>query len=385
MKNNVRFSGPTFLAFGAMSMCLAIVGGCSGSSGGQGPAGTTGERGIAGEKGETGDTGPTGNPGPDGAYRVYGDGSNGQLIVKVNADWTTRIPTSVESLQFSDFTVESGATLTIPSGLTFRVAGAATIRGTLLVEAAAIGGGSNGDTGSLDFTDQPTHPGLAASAAGSGELAPKGQAAFGGRPGRKIPGMGVGLLRPGLYGGGAGACAANSTSVGKGGGTVTIIASGGIDVTGTGSIIAVGMRASGGGGPGIDAGGGGGGGGIVSLASATSVGAAGLIDVRGGGGGDSVVFWGPGGGGGGGVVVAVAPTMNALNVNPAGGKAGTIVGMGTAASRRGGCGGGASGGDGGRGGQIDASNNFLTGQTTKPSPGDSGRIYSITADPTSLL
>jgi hypothetical protein len=297
----------------ALSITL-VDSGPTGPTGPSGATGATGPTGPTGPAGATGATGPTGPAGASGAS-IYGDGSAGALIVASNTNWISIPPSST---LFTNFTINSGVTLTVPSGTVIHATGTVTIAGTLTVGDGSVAASSG--------------PGWVASAPAnlSGGTA---FASFSLRDEiRGAPGMGGGPGLPtGLY--------SNPASAGVGGGSVVIAAEGAISVTGT-------INANGGNGAADSSAGfayGGGGGGAVVLASKTSVTNSGTINAKGGNGTAPVAgSYTAAGGGGGGIVQLLAPSVTAGTVAVTGGSGGGADnGVGYAG------GGGASGGNGG--------------------------------------
>ena len=80
-------------------------------------------------------TGPAGATGPAGSPAgIHGDGSDGALTVSTSENWSTSPPAG--TFQFGSFTVAASQTLTVPSGLTIRVAGDVIIAGAIVVGAS---------------------------------------------------------------------------------------------------------------------------------------------------------------------------------------------------------------------------------------------------------
>ncbi|AKF10084.1 DUF7151 family protein [Sandaracinus amylolyticus] len=334
--------------------------GATGAQGPQGATGAQGPQGATGAQGPQGATGPQGAQGPQGpagALAAYGDGSAGALSVAVGNTLDLTTPAGVAalgatrtSLQFTSITI--AGTLVVPSGVTLRATGAATITGQIVV-----------DTGTIDGGGYRADPGIARSSAGP----PNGGIAI-------APLSITNLVELPLYGGGAGGRPANAGGGSEGGGSFALFARGGISIPVGGSILANGahgqnpMTA----GQGI-AGGGGGGGGVVVLLSAGSLSVGGAVRANGGNGavgfnGNGGTAEGGGGGGGGGVVLLVAASApsitGTLQVN--GGTAG--ANSGPAATYVFGGGGGASGGHGGSG---------STGTAPDATAGSIGRTLTI--------
>ncbi len=108
-----------------------------GTQGPQGPPGAQGPQGMPGAQGQAGLQGP---PGSSGATALYGDGSDGALVISSAVDWTSNPPDGL--LQYSSLTITPTGSLTVPSGLKIRVTGDVTIAGPLVV--TAIAGGACG-------------------------------------------------------------------------------------------------------------------------------------------------------------------------------------------------------------------------------------------------
>jgi hypothetical protein len=341
-----------------------------------------------------GPTGPQGAPGVDGTLRVYGDGSAGLATISSNIDWAVNPPIN-NNLQFTNFTVAPGITLTVPSGTVIRATGNVLVQGTITVKTGAAGGSNrlsnnsvtSGSSAVLDWAISPPVEGpLSFSAA---QLGQKNNGTsvllIGGFGGNSLvhnasnfggPSTLLGF-RFGTRGGSGGA----GFSGGAGGGVLTIIAQGSITNALGGLIRATGN--SGG------SGSGGGGGGVLILASPTSIVNSGIIEARGGLGGPAanatstnILSFGNGGGGGGGVVHLISPAITSGAVDLSGGAAGSTTTQLTQTFRCGGGGGGASGGGGGTGGDVPAGSPVSSGGS---SAGDTGELVQTIADPTSLL
>lgn len=307
-----------------------------------------------------------------GQHGIYGDGSAGEVLFDVPGP-----PFNDENTQYTDFIVEEGVTLHVPSGLVIRCTGSFVNRGIIEVSDSS-NGGYQGLVGAGALGGRrPPGQGVARGVAMTGDLGDSSATRVGGSGGT---GLGLEqaarqLLHPGHQGGGGGAGRANAFSVtaGRGGGTLTVIAKEGISNEGL-------IRAL----PGLAGeGGGGGGGGIVILASRTKVMHTGQIVVPGGKGGRSDATGGGGGGGGGGLVHFLAPVVEVTgNVDVSGGEGGTVgpAGSVTAAWRQGGGGGGGSGRSGGIGGAVSPS-----GDPGTPSDGSDGHVLVTEVDPSSLF
>ncbi|MFO0839431.1 MAG: hypothetical protein U1D55_13010 [Phycisphaerae bacterium] len=363
-----------------------------GESGLPGPAGSPGERGLQGPAGAPGANGTNGTDGKDGAdgtdgangidgadgqLRIYGDGSAGALTVSSNAVLLGSIATD-GNLQFTDFTVNAGVTLSVPSGAVIRCTGTFTNNGVIDVFAAARGGrvGCNGNCDSADAVPivQPADSGVSLSPAGMGEFGDASVQRIGGNGGRGLgQSSALLLLNPGPKGGGGGM---GSSAGGSGGGTLVVLAEQAIVNASTGIFRANGEA------PGIT-GTAGGGGGIVVLASPGSITQSGRIDAKGGAGSAAGSAIGPGGGGGGGIVHFLSPSVPiraGVSVAGGAGGAGTPAGSLTAAIRSGGGAGGACGGNGGDGGSANQD-----GSTFSANSGQNGFFIVTLVNPTSLF
>jgi hypothetical protein len=303
----------------------------------------------------------TGNPGATGpSASVYGDGSDGALDISGTVDWTTTDPGS--TLQYSSITIESGATLTVPSGLILRSTGTVTINGTIIVASNPWAGKGIGST--------PAQIDAAPSLCGCSLGQVSGGAAVNPLVGRL-------LLNPGTIGGGAGPAvdynlgASPFVTPAGGGGTIVILASGNISIGSAGSIHADGDA-------GIApffSGGGGGGGGIIVLATKGTISStgAGLISATGGPGVAALpTAYSAGGGGGGGIVNLLASSTPSIagTINVKGGTVDSTIETA-----------GFSSGGGGSGGAGGSSNN-----AGAASPGNTGQIYTrVISDPSTLF
>lgn len=344
-----------------------------GPAGPTGPTGPTGETGATGTTGPTGPTGPTGATGPqgptgatgptgaDGILRVYGDGSAGPRTV------ASSITLDDSNPQYTNFTVNTGVTLTIPSGTVIRCSGTFSNSGTIVVQRALRDHPRFAENGLRDPT--PSSGGVE-SPGGTGGAA-------------LASGVAKGLLKLGLVGGGNGFAEQGETG-GDGGGSFIVICKGA--VTNGGTIRADGTNAT------IN-GRGGGAGGYVILASGVSVTNNGTVQTNGAGGATYIgsdangTGQGPGGGGGGGVVHLIAPSIGATGtVNVAGGSGGAAGGPGviTGFTYSGGGGGGGGGGRGGDGGAVNPAN-IGDNSTAAGSSGSFGQILQTIADPASLF
>jgi hypothetical protein len=284
--------------------------------------------------------------GPSGAIGAYGDGSAGSLTITSNTDWSTTPPANL-SMEYTDFTVNSGVTLTVPSGTTIRATGNITINGSIVVK-----------PGVSEVGNYIPNPGLSLKSATQTSL---GISNSGGIGISNIASLSI--VKGSIYGGGAGA--RNSLNSGsEGGGYIRIIAQGNLSISTTGSINANGYNSinPNTAGQGITGGGGGGGGAIVLLCKGM-VTQAGSLLANGGNGasgfdGNGGTGEGGGGGGGGGIIIIAANSINSTGTNQvSGGLAGPNQGSSTINI---GGGGGACGGNGGNGAQTSsaATNGF---------------------------
>lgn len=348
--------------------------GTAGTNGAAGTTGTAGTNGAAGATGTAGTNGAAGANGLDGAIRVYGDGSAGDLTVAASA----AIHTLATNLQFENVVIDSGQTLTVPSGTTIRCTGTFTNNGTITVETGAVGGffnTNNYDASATISARQPSR-GLAISAGLNAQIGDDNVALLrlGGAGGGGLSaGLTDRLIRSDSWEAGSGGGASFSRFGGGGGGFLRVLCREGI--VNNGAISADGADSTNGGG--------GGGGGIVLLASQQSVQNAnsGSISVQGGDGGSANTASSSGGGAGGGILFLLAPTVsNTGSVVVSGGVAGAS-GVVTANPRSGGGGGGSMYGGGGTGGIVD--NSF--GTAAGAGPGNNGITITIQAEPTATL
>jgi hypothetical protein len=328
---------------------------------------------LTGPQGPTGPKGATGAEGADGQLRIYGDGSG--LAKTVSSSELFSDPFAM----YTDVVIDSGATLTVPSGTVIRCTGSFVNNGTIVVQPGTPGGLADSDTTStIRPLIHPAHPGVSGRSPSSGESGDSTNSRSGGKGGVGLTQFQASLLRyPGSFAGGAGA--GGFFVGGAGGGSLVVLCAGAITNNGR-------IRADGGAGTGNQISGGGGGGGVIILASKTSVvsSASSQLLARGGNGANSGSFTGPSGGGGGGIVHLIAPSVNATGatVSVAAGSAGAVS---TAeidlTLRSGGHGGGASGGNGGQGGLVPVSSK----QGQIAFDGEPGEIIYTIADPTSLF
>src|SRR5262245_28730335 len=85
---------------------------------------------VTGPQGEPGDQGAAGAPGADGSVRVYGNGSAGARTISADESWLEG-GNPPANIQFTNFTIDAGVTLIIPSGTVIRCTGTFTNNGTL--------------------------------------------------------------------------------------------------------------------------------------------------------------------------------------------------------------------------------------------------------------
>jgi hypothetical protein len=346
--------------------------GPTGPSGPTGPAGPTGPVGPTGPAGPTGPVGATGPTGPDGSLRIYGNGSAGAKVVSA----TTTL--ADVNMQYTDFTVSAGVTLTVPSGAVIRCTGTFTNNGTIVVPANTAGSSQTAfvvDPYAHAYAPAPA--GISARPASPGELGPNTVPQHGGVAGLGLDDAFSGrqVLRPGRYGGGGGGAALGGLA-GSGGGTLVVLARTAVALGPSGAIRA---NASA-----TPNGGGGGGGGVIILGSpaAITIASGATMSAAGGAGGASTSGAGAGGGGGGGIVHLIAPAISNLGtVNVGGGAAGAKGALGsiTAATRQGGGGGGACYGSGGAGADVNGTTPL------DAMAGFAGGLLITNVDPTSLF
>lgn len=317
---------------------------------------------LKGEKGEQG---------ADGSLRIYGDGSSGALNVSSN------VTLNSANTQFTNISIEAGATFSVPSGTVLRCTGNFVNKGTLKVQNYAWGGIHSATTsGMFTINSGFANPGIIPGAASNGAWGNSTTAMYGGYASTGVYGGAAQarqILKPGPLGGGGGG--AGGLVGAPGGGTITVLCRG--SITNQGKIDAQGAK------PLFDLGDGGGGGGIVILASRTSVvnDANGIIDVRGGDGGDSYEGAAAGGGGGGGWTHFIAPSIQSNGkIFILGGYFGHGYAAVTTSRRFAGGAGGAGYGSGGYGGNANTNNS-----ATEGSKGASGIALETIADPTSLF
>jgi hypothetical protein len=305
-------------------------------------------------------------------------------MISGNVDWRAGSPPA--TLSFTEFTVASGAVLTVPSGLVLRVTGAFANYGTILVSPW-------GGAGVLGFQDEPV-AGVAGATvlvpirireAGLGIAADRATGGSYGRASGSVAGLGGfairdrltarQLTRPGPQAGGAGGGAAFGVG-GNGGGSLVILAQG--SISNAGLIAARGEDVTSG------SCGGGGGGGVLILASGDSIAQAvgGSLSVSGGTGRSAAAgLCAGGGGGGGGFVHLIAPAVtNSGAIDVAGGAGGAGSTTAPTGALGAGGGGGASGGNGGSGGTA-----LLGVALPAGSSGNQGFTLTTFANPAHLM
>ncbi|MBV8673534.1 MAG: hypothetical protein JOZ33_08880 [Acidobacteriaceae bacterium] len=100
---------------------------------------------------------------------IFGNGSAGNKHISVD----TTFDGSEFNLQYTNFTIDAGVTLTLPSGAILRCLDTFTNHGTLIVTTAAAGGQyGNRSSSTIDGGSRPAHPGVSAGAAGTGSVDP---------------------------------------------------------------------------------------------------------------------------------------------------------------------------------------------------------------------
>jgi hypothetical protein len=345
--------------------------GLQGLSGPTGSVGPTGSAGLQGASGPTGAAGAAGAEGADGSLRIYGDGSAGALNV------TSSITLPGTNHQYTNISIASGVTLTVPSGTVLRCSGTFTNSGTLAVSSS--GGFGTIEVSSTAATGAPTLRvpgyGVALGPAGAGEFGSNTINLFGGGPASGLSAGQASAIRyppPASCGSGAGGGFFGATG-GSSGGAVVVLCRNNILINPSGIITANGLNGSGGSG--------GGAGGIVILASKTNITNSGTISVNGGNGGSSTQEGAAGGGGGGGIIHLIAPTVfSAGSLNRSGGGTGLTTVPPANSPRFGGGAGGSCGGSGGFGFSVSTSNVQNLGQN-----GQLGHALTTSADPTSLF
>jgi hypothetical protein len=312
----------------------------------QGPAGSNG---LDGANGTNGTNGSNGSDGQDGMDAAWGDGSAGAKVISANETFDD------DNVQFTDFTVNSGVTVTVPSGTIIRCTGTATINGTINVDPA----GSSGQPNSLG-SNKPASQGLSSQSSGDGEVGSNGANRQGGYAATALDStIGRSIIRPSVFSGGAGGGGLSGTSTtGEGGGGFAIYCKDGINISGTGTI-----AADGGYGGNCQ---GGGAGGVIVLASLGTVTHTGIVRASGATGGFTSIFCANGGGGGGGLIHILAQTITGNNANlvvtGGSGISAQAAGTVTQATRSG-------GGAGGQGGIA-----YTDGSTSVSQAGSAGLV-----------
>lgn len=297
-----------------------------------------------------------GPAGADGSLRIYGSASAS------SANYSENAVLAASTMEFNDFTVQSGVTLTVPSGTVLRCYGTFINNGTIKVAYGAEGGFAASDEPPVHAFDRSPHPGISSASAGLNECMGVGtHGAHGGVGGIGITKAAATLLRyPGPNAGGG------SGQWGKGGGSFVVLAKSGIVNAGTISADGESELA-------------GGAGGIVILASPLSVINSGQINAIGGTGaaaeGDPDWSIGAGGGGGGGIVHLIAPSVEAGSCSVAGGAGGAENAAAPGDHYCSGAGGGASGGNGGD----------VVAKRWAASNGSAGHLIVSLTDPTPLF
>jgi len=259
--------------------------------------------------------------GGGGGSSAFGDGSSGALTVSSSQDWTDAggdAPAD-DGLLFTDITINSGQTLTVPSGTILRCTGTFTNDGTLAVD---FGQKGSSITNGPDLLSRDRGENLT----GNGNWNVVGE------PYDEV--VLRQLLDPNAVTGQAGGIGNIWNGGGSGGGSVVILCETGIDNSG-GTIDAAGGNAETVGdgtqctftGSGCDltaatdidddqrGGGGGGSGGLVVMATSGTI-AAGTVELGGGNGangGNSTTSTSGGGGGGGGVLHLIAPAASSVS------------------------------------------------------------------------
>jgi hypothetical protein len=329
-----------------------------------------GPQGPAGTSGINGTNGTNGTDGADGSIRIYGNGSGGDVTISSNT------ALSNVNVQYEDLTINSGITLTVPSGTIIRSNGTVTINGAIAVSNVGSGGNleSSSSNGITYYAITQPSLGNAKRSAGFPEVGSNASDLYGGVGGFPLSeGEARAILRLHPRGCGSGTSSMNGEVGGAGGGSFTILAKNGIIVSDIGSIRAPGASSANGGG--------GGAGGFVVLASSGSIVNGGLISAIGGDGGASFADSAAGGGGGGGAVHLLAPTISAGIISVAAGARGSSsVPVSKTTRRAGGGAGGGCGGRGGNGNDLGVSNLQVTGAAST-----AGLTLQTITDPVSLF
>jgi hypothetical protein len=318
-------------------------------------------------QGPPGTNGTNGTNGADGSAGVYGNGGSGALTISSSTSLTDA------QVQYTDFTINAGKTLTVPSGTVIRCTGNFSNQGVIIVSSFAGGGSINIPSAGVSMLSiSSAAHGISSCSAAHGEYGPSSGAVKGGLTGCGIStsAQASAIVRPGAVGGGGGGGSPGSMG-GSGGGTLTVLCKG--TITNTGSILAIGSDGS--------VGSGGGGGGVVILASAQSISHTGDISVYAGSGGAANSSSGAGGGGGGGLIHFIAPAVTGSGTKTVvGGGAGSNTATVTSNPRSGGGGGGDGAGAGGAGSDV-SSGNVSSGATK----GADGLTITTLADPAALF
>ncbi|MDB6173442.1 MAG: Collagen triple helix repeat-containing protein [Chthoniobacteraceae bacterium] len=293
--------------------------GLKGDKGDMGLPGIQGESGVQGNPGPVGPIGLTGAPGTDGTDFVYGDGSAGAFVAPNDS------MLDVSNPQFTDFTVPTGATLRVPSGMSIRCRGKFINAGTLLVEAA----------GSYSIQTKESERGIARTSASYsvstiGYSVPADLAIYSHGEARTLAEIKTLFSFPTYFGGSGGPSSSPFSwargDVARGGGSLRVISrdvlinSGSIFANGETGVSALVSDSSV---PPLNqytsqSMGGGGGGGVL-LASNMAIHSTGLISAAGGAGGAGILYFvntnkiikQSSGGGGGGLIRLLAPTVTA--------------------------------------------------------------------------
>ena len=342
--------------------------GPSGSQGAQGERGPQGEQGPQGAKGDPGSAGQSDGSRQTLIDRLYGKATRGSLTIPAGLTFDLSNGTD---LQYDNFTIENGASVTFASGTVLKCTGSFTNNGTITVRGYAEGGQLervNSNTSSPAF-----FPPMKGFAYCFFALAEFGRASeiLKGAPGgcSMFSDMLRTILYPGPLGGSGGGPGYNGRA-GKGGGTLTVLSLGALTVGAQGVISANGENSG-------TPGGGGGGAGAIILASSNSVSLQGAINARGGNGALSSTKIGAGGGGGGGFLRVISPSIaSTATLNFEGGNAGSNATNVSDTPRFGGSAGGDSVGAGGAGAQVS-----VGGISSLNGSGGSGFNLETVADP----
>ncbi len=270
--------------------------------------------------------------GGGGGCNIYGDGSAGDITISANTDWSTTPPTN-GNYMFNSLIINSGVTLTVPSGTVIQCKTTFSNSGTITVKHGTLGRAwaGNTDGGNTDVLGNTM---------ASRKAYPNSETY------RRLTNLGLKAGSAGTTGGFVG----TETFGGNGGGTFTVLAATGI--TNSGTINASGQTPTPYSAPPNDKPGcGGGGGGFVLLASNANITNSGTVNSSGGNGqdaGSSSADYG-GGGGGGGLIHFISPNADVVGGtnNVSGGTGGTDNGTGSSGGD-----GGASVGNGGLGSDV---------------------------------